>query len=91
MSLIAISKKTKLCDNESMPNISRARIQYYVLCVGAFAREKNITHTEAYNYLCTYKGIDFLIECYDAEHTLSLDDAVDDLTIVCKNHGGSIE
>ena len=66
-------------------------MHYFVLCVGAFARQKNIPHPEAYNYLYTYKGIDFLIDCYDAEHLLSLDDAVDDLALVCKKNGGSIE
>jgi len=67
------------------------RVQYYVLCVSAFSNKKNLNRCEAYNYLYEYKGIDFLIECYDAEHTLSLDNAVEDLTRVCKNNGGSIE
>jgi len=53
--------------------------------------EKNISHVNAVNYLYKYKGLDFLIDCFDAEHTLSLSDAVDDLTLVCKNNGGSIE
>ena len=70
---------------------NRSHIQFYVLCVGAFARAKGIPHVEAFNYLYEHKGIDFLIECYDAEHTLSLNDAVEDLTIVCKNNGGVIE
>jgi hypothetical protein len=74
-----------------MRNLSRNHIQYYVLCVSAFAGQKGISLTEAYNYLYEYKGIDFLIECYDAEHTLSLNDAVYDLTLVCKNNGGLIE
>jgi len=67
------------------------RVQYYVLCVSAFSNKKNLDRCDAFNYLFDYKGIDFLIECYDAEHTLSLDDAVEDLTRVCKNNGGSIE
>jgi hypothetical protein len=46
---------------------------------------------DAFNYLYANKGIEFLIECYDAEHTLSLDDAVEDLTMVCRNHGGNME
>ena len=74
-----------------MGGLNRNRIYYYVLCVGAFARAKGISHVEAFNYLHLYKGMEFLIECYDAEHTLSLNDAVDDLTIVCKNNGGIIE
>jgi hypothetical protein len=50
-----------------------------------------ISPKDAFNYLNAYKGIDFLVECYDAEHTLSLDGAVDDLSAVCKNNGGTIE
>jgi len=74
-----------------MHDPNRNRIYYYVLCVGAFAKAKSIPHTDAFNYLNEYKGIDFLIDCYEAEHTLSLDDAVNDLTLVCKNNGGSIQ
>ena len=74
-----------------MDGISRNRLQYYVLCVGAFAVSKQLPQTEAFNYLYEHKGIDFLIDYYDAEHTLSLNDAVDDLTLVCKNNGGTIE
>ena len=74
-----------------MYEISRKHIHYYVLCVGAFARQKNISYVEAFNYLYTYKGIEFLIDCYDAEHTLSLNDAVEDLTLLCINNGGSIK
>ena len=74
-----------------MNNVYRNRVFYYVLCVRAFAERKNITLKDAYNYLYEYKGIDFLIECYDAEHTLSLDNAVDDLTLVCRNNGGTLE
>ena len=74
-----------------MNNKARNRIQYYVLCVSAFAMRKNIPNKDAFNYLYMYKGIDFLIDCYDAEHTLSLNDAVEDLTLVCKNNGGTIE
>ncbi|MDR0731209.1 MAG: DUF3791 domain-containing protein [Treponema sp.] len=67
------------------------QVHYYVMCVSLFAKLKGIGPRDAFNYLNEYKGIDFLVECYDAEHTLSLDDAVDDLTAVCKNHGGTIE
>ena len=73
-----------------MRNKNWTRIQYYVLCVSTFAEQKGISYTEAYNYLDEHKGIDFLVDCYDAEHTLSLNNAVDDLTLVCKNNGGAI-
>ena len=74
-----------------MGDINRNRIHYYVLCVGAFAEQKNISRVEAFNYLNTYRGIDFLIDCYDAEHTLSLNNAVEDLGRVCRNNGGTME
>ena len=72
-----------------MPNVKR--LHYYVMCVSAFAESKGLSQRDAYNYLEKYKGIDFLEECYDAEHLLSLDDTVEDLTVVCKNNGGGIE
>lgn len=75
--------------NNYMANIKQ--LNYYIMCVSAFAQTKNLGQKEAYNYLEEYKGIEFLEECYDAEHCLSLEDAVDDLTIVCKNNGGNIE
>jgi hypothetical protein len=70
---------------------SNKQLYYFVMCVSAFAQAKNISQKDAYNYLEEYKGIDFLEECYDAEHCLSLNDAVDDLTVICKNNGGNIE
>jgi hypothetical protein len=74
-----------------MDNVNRSKIQYYVLCVGAFANAKQVPQRDAFNYLYAHKGIEFLMECYDAEHTLSLDDAVEDLTMVCRNNGGNLE
>ena len=71
--------------------INTKRLYYYVICVSAFAKAKELSPKDAYNYLEEYKGISFLEECYDAEHCLSLEDAVDDLTAVCKNNGGYIE
>lgn len=71
--------------------ISFKHLHYYAMCISAFALSKNLCQKDAYNYLDEYKGIDFLDECYEAEHLLSIDDAVDDLTVVCKNNGGTIE
>ena len=74
-----------------MQNSSQSRLHYYVICIGEFAKRKEISQKEAFNYLYAHKGIDFLIDCYDAEHTLSLNDAVEDLSAVCKRNGGIIE
>lgn len=66
-------------------------INYIVICISEFAKQKSISTKDAYNYLKEYKGLEFLDECYEAEHTLSLNDAVEDLTIICKRNGGNIE
>ncbi len=65
-------------------------IEYVVCCVGAFAKRFMLTNAQAYAYLRRFNGIDFLINCYAAEHTLSIEDAVEDLTVVCHKHGGRI-
>ncbi len=44
-------------------------LNYIVICISEFAKQKNITRKEAYNYLKKYKGLEFLNECYEAEHT----------------------
>ena len=72
-----------------MPDIKR--LHYYVMCVSALADTKGLNQKDAYNFLEKYKGMDFLEEHYEAEHQLSIDDAVDDLLTVCKNSGGDIE
>ena len=66
------------------------RIEYVVCCVGAFAERFNLTNAQAYAYLRRFAGIEFLLDCYAAEHTLSIDDAVDDLVHVCIQKGGRI-
>ncbi|MDD3205973.1 MAG: DUF3791 domain-containing protein [Lachnospiraceae bacterium] len=71
--------------------MKRKQIDYTVVCINEFASKKSLSPRFASIYLYDYKGLDFLEENYEIEHTLSLDDAVEDLTIVCKNNGGSIE
>ena len=66
------------------------RIEYVVACVGAFALRYKLCNTQAYAYLRRFTGIDFLLDCYAAEHTLSIDDAVSDLQVICRREGGKI-
>ena len=66
------------------------RIEYVVACVGAFALRYNLSNMQAYAYLRRFTGIDFLLDCYAAEHTLSIDDAVSDLQVICQREGGKI-
>lgn len=65
-------------------------IEYVNGCVGAFANRFKLTTAQAYAYMRRFKGIDFLIDCYAAEHTLSIDDAVEDVAFLCKKNGGRL-
>lgn len=63
---------------------------YIIYCVSQFAKRFGITLKQSYAYLKRHKGLEFLYECYAAEHLLSLDDAVDDLSVICQKHGGAL-
>lgn len=73
-----------------MPEALRKQINYTVVCINEFAKSKAVHPKTAFRYLDKYKGIDFLKENYDIEHTLSFDDAVEDLDRVCRNNGGTL-
>lgn len=66
------------------------KIEYLVSCVGEFALRHSLTNSQAYAYLKHFLGIDFLIRYYEAEHQLSIDDAVEDFTLICHRNGGKI-
>lgn len=68
----------------------RNKINYAVVCVNEFAKRHGLTPREAFTYLYEFQGIRFLKEHYDIEHTLSIDDAVDDLTLLCSHNGGAL-
>ena len=71
--------------------VDRRMIGYVVAAINEFAKTHKITTREASNYLTRFKGIDFIAEHYEAEHLLSFDDSVQDLTRVCFNNGGGIQ
>ena len=65
-------------------------IEYIVACISEFANYHALSLKESFNYLYKFKGISFLKEHYNIEHTLSIEDAVNDLTMICNKNGGSI-
>ena len=73
-----------------MPEQLKKQINYTVVCINEFARKKRLHPQAAFLYLYKYKGLNFLKENYEIEHTLSLDDAIDDLEIICKKNGGEL-
>jgi len=66
------------------------KINYIVVCVNEFADTTGLSVQEAFRYLYNHKGITFLKEHYEIEHTLSLENAIDDLKIICQKNGGRI-
>ena len=71
--------------------IDKNMIDYVVVAVNEFAKTHDITVRDANNYLIRYKGIDFLTEHYEAEHLLSFNEIIQDLTQICLNNGGGIK
>lgn len=72
----------------SKSDISADIIHYIVMALGRFARQFKLPRREACNYLLRFKGLEFVINNYEAEHQLSLQDCVDDMTAVCQRNGG---
>lgn len=73
-----------------MPKEEMNLLNYIVVCISEFASRYGMHARDAYVYLSQNKGLDFLTEFYDVEHTLSFDDVMDDLTAICKKNGGTI-
>ena len=68
----------------------RKRINYTVACVGEFAKRFGLSLPAAFDYLYKFKAIEFIKENYDIEHTLSWEDAIQDMKTICANNGGYI-
>lgn len=65
-------------------------LDYIVICISEFASKHKMHMRDAYIYLSRNKGIEFLKEFYDVEHTLSFDDVLDDLVAICRKNGGTV-
>ena len=75
-----------LKDLNRMTGTRRNMIIYMVVCVNDYAERHGSSYVEAFDYLYNKKGLDFLEDCYEAEHTLSLDTALEDLEAVCSSN-----
>ena len=73
-----------------MNSLNEYKTTYFVYCVNHFADRYKLSANDAFNYLFKYGGMNFLDEFYQVEHLLSLNDAVEDLTAICKNNGGNL-
>ena len=66
----------------------RKQINYTVALVSEFARKHRLSQQEAFEFLFAHRAIAFIKENYDIEHTLSFEEALDDMMIICRNNGG---
>ena len=73
-----------------MSEDNRYKLTYIICVIGEFAKKYRLSDKQAFNYLQRYKGLSFLDDCYSAEHTDSLNDAIDDLTMICNRNGGGL-
>ena len=68
----------------------KRKIGFTVACVNEFANKYDLSIEEAFQYLFRYKGIAFIKENYDIEHTLDFETILEELGILCKNNGGTL-
>ncbi len=68
----------------------KRKIGCTVACVNEFANKHNLSAKEAFQYLFQFKGIAFIKENYDVEHTLDFETILEDLEILCKKNGGTL-
>ncbi len=69
---------------------TRTLINYTVACINVFADTFDMSVKDAYRYLRDFKGIEFLKDFYEEEHTLSFDSVMEDLRALCQRNGGTI-
>lgn len=68
----------------------KKKISFTVACVNEFARQHNLSIQESFRYLFHFKGIAFIKENYEAEHTLDFGTIVEDLGVLCRKNGGAL-
>lgn len=62
--------------------------EYIIALVNEFARQYNMSDRQAYNYIRSHKGIDFIEKNYGIMHTLGFGEAVESVAIYCRKWGG---
>lgn len=81
-------QKMKECLSE-LPSTNM--LNYVIAFVSEFSKRYGIEGKQAFNYLHRFEGIQFLCQHYQILHTLSFDDAIDSLTVFCKQNGGRLQ
>lgn len=63
---------------------------FIIASIHEFAKFNNLTYKQACNYLITFGGIDFLVNHYAIEHTLSFNEVLEDVRAICQQAGGKV-
>lgn len=71
-------------------NYNKENSDFVVSVINKFADEKKVPISQAYSYIVTFKGMDFLRQYQDIEKTLSNHEIVSDVSRVCANNGGRL-
>ena len=64
--------------------------EYIIALVNEFAKRFHLSEKQAYRYIHVHKGIAFIEEHYGIMHTLSFDDAIENVTLYCRKTGGEL-
>ena len=67
------------------------QIPFINACIRAFAKRVGLPVKSVFQYLYRFNGVDFLVDFYPTLHLQSLEDTVDDLIVMCKKNGGTLE
>lgn len=71
-------------------NEIKNQIEYIVTLVSCFAEQFKLSNQQAYSYLRRFSGIELIMKHYGIMHTLSLDDAIENLQTFCYRKGGRL-
>ena len=72
-------------------NNTEKSIFFYIACIFDFAEKNNLSIKESYIYLNKYNGIQYLIDNYEIEHTLSKEDTLQALSNITIKGGGYLK
>lgn len=73
----------------SMSNI-KGKVEFITAMIDAFAQQNSLNKQQAYRYIRRFRGIDFLVQHYEAIRTLDFKEALSYLTLYCQRQGGAI-
>ena len=66
------------------------KIDFIVVCINDYADKHHIHYVDSFNYLSQYGALDFIEKYYDVEHTLPFQDVLEDMSAICRQHGGTL-